>query len=65
MNTFSSGICIGTIFGTILMGLFILVGASPLDSKVGNQKSKGIVYTVSIDSNATDSVFGKEWRYKK
>jgi hypothetical protein len=47
------------------MGLFILVGDSSLDSKVGNQKSRGIVYIVSIDSNATDSLFGKTWRLKK
>jgi hypothetical protein len=60
MKTFLDGICVGMILGAIIMGLLILVGTNPLDRKVGNQKSKGSVYTVFIDSNATDSVYGKE-----
>jgi hypothetical protein len=47
------------------MGAAILFIPNPLDRTIGNQKRSGIVYTVSIDSSATDSVCGKTWRLKK
>jgi hypothetical protein len=33
-----------------------------LDSKIGRQTTHGIVYSISIDSTITDSLYGKTWR---
>jgi hypothetical protein len=53
---------IGVIVGGILLA--ILTSNRVIDATVGSHLAGKIVYIVSIDSNATDSLYGKTWRNK-
>ena len=65
MNYFLTGL-IGALFATALASVLYLNAEndSMMYRKIGTQICQGVVYNVTVDSAATDSLHKIEWRKK-
>ena len=56
--------CLGIFTAITIIIIFIGITQPVFPANNKTTESNNIVYKITIDSVATDSLFGKQWRYK-